>query len=117
MKDSSQQDYYSITLDDKTAADVITINVDPSDTLDYFDTMASGSVFTIDDTITLTGSSDYNIQYEIDFGDEWRTHFPDFKQVEKMCKEYPALEKAFEKFKTTYEMVKDDYANKTRDEG
>ena len=64
----------------------------------------------------ITISSDFSTQYEIDFGEEWRTHFPDFREVEKMCKEYPALEKAFENFKTIYEMVKDDYASKTRDD-
>ena len=117
MKDSSQQDPYSITLNpcDEIKLDEIvnTITLDLNSSYNYASSMA-------DDVITITsGISDVDIttfdtQYEIDFGEEWRTHFPDFSQVEAMCKEYPALEKAFEKFKTTYEMVKDDYASKTR---
>jgi hypothetical protein len=35
--------------------------------------------------------------------------FPDFNRVQKMCKEYPGLAIAFEKFKTTYKLVKDHY--------
>ena len=34
---------------------------------------------------------------------------PDFNKIEKMCKEYPGLAIAFEKFKTTYKLVKDHY--------
>ena len=35
--------------------------------------------------------------------------FPEWAKVEKMCEEYPGLKIAFEKFKTTYNLVKDDY--------
>jgi hypothetical protein len=35
--------------------------------------------------------------------------FPDFSRIQKMCKEYPGLAIAFEKFKTVYSLVKDDY--------
>ena len=119
MSNSSPQDIYSITLNsDDISTDTITITVDPQhyaydsmvgDISMYTNTLAT-------DTITITGTGDLSEQYEIDFGDEWRTHFPDFNKVEEMCKEYPALEKAFEKFKTTYEMVKDDYDSKTRNQ-
>ena len=34
---------------------------------------------------------------------------PDYNRIEKMCKEYPGLAVAFEKFKTVYKLVKDDY--------
>lgn len=118
MKNSSQQEVYSITLSDDILLDAntLTINVDPADLSYYNNTM-------VGDSLTITGGgvdtisidSDYNTQYEIDFGDEWRTHFPDYYKVEEMCKHYPALEKALENFKTIYEMVKDDYDSKTRD--
>jgi hypothetical protein len=44
----------------------------------------------------------------------WKTEefvdcFPDFSRVEKMCEQYPGLKIAFEKFKTVYTLVKDDY--------
>lgn len=37
------------------------------------------------------------------------TKFPDWDRIEKMCEIYPALKIAFEKFRTTYRLVKDDY--------
>ena len=40
---------------------------------------------------------------------EWVNCFPDFDRIEKMCEEYPGLKIAFEKFKTTYKLVKDHY--------
>ena len=36
---------------------------------------------------------------------------PNINRIEAMCKEYPGLAIAFEKFKTTYNIVKDDYDN------
>jgi hypothetical protein len=36
---------------------------------------------------------------------------PNINRIEDMCKEYPGLAIAFEKFKTTYNIVKDDYDN------
>jgi hypothetical protein len=36
---------------------------------------------------------------------------PNFDRIQKMCKEYPGLAIAFEKFKTTYYLVKDEYDN------
>ena len=34
---------------------------------------------------------------------------PEISRIEAMCKEYPGLAIAFEKFKTVYALVKDDY--------
>jgi hypothetical protein len=42
-------------------------------------------------------------------GEEWIHKFPDWTRVEDMCKEYPGLAIAFEKFKTVYKLVADDY--------
>ena len=41
--------------------------------------------------------------------EDWVNQFPDWNRVQKMCKEYPGLQIAFEKFKTTYKLVKDHY--------
>lgn len=95
---SSLQTIYSITLDDK-----ITFS-DYGVALEHY-RMKDQNI--IQSNLPVA-------QYELDFGEEWRTHFPDFSEISAMCKEYPALEKAFENFKTLYEIVKDDYANKTR---
>lgn len=43
--------------------------------------------------------------------EEWVERFPDFKRVDDMCKKYPALKIAYDKFVTTYKMIKDDYDN------
>jgi len=35
--------------------------------------------------------------------------FPDFDRIKSMCEHYPGLRIAYEKFVTTYKLVKDDY--------
>ena len=42
-------------------------------------------------------------------GEDWVDKFPDFDKIQKMCEEYPGLKIAFEKFKTTYKLVRDHY--------
>ena len=39
------------------------------------------------------------------------TQFPDWSRVQEMCEIYPGLKIAFEKFKTTYHLVKEDFDN------
>jgi len=41
--------------------------------------------------------------------EEFVNCFPELSRIEKMCEQYPGLKIAFEKFKTTYKLVKDDY--------
>ena len=43
---------------------------------------------------------------------EWENSYPDFAMVSEMCKEYPALEKAYENFKTIYKLVNQDWNGK-----
>lgn len=43
--------------------------------------------------------------------EEFVNCMPDINRIENMCKQYPGLAIAFEKFKTTYNIVKDDYDN------
>ena len=57
------------------------------------------------DTITISNLNDFNWMAPT----EWVNGFPDWGRIEKMCNEYPALKIAFEKFKTTYKLVQDDY--------
>ena len=42
----------------------------------------------------------------------WQDTLPDVKTVNKMCKEYPALAKAYENFQTVYKLVEQDYKGK-----
>lgn len=61
---------------------------------------------TIDgDTINLDNITIYQ---PIEFEDE----MPAVAKVEDMCKNYPALEKAYENFKTIYKMVHQDWQGK-----
>jgi len=41
--------------------------------------------------------------------EDWKDQFPNWSEVQKMCEEYPGLKIAFEKFKTTYLLVKNHY--------
>ena len=45
----------------------------------------------------------------------WENKLPDPARVEKMCKHYPALEKAYENFKSIYKMVEQDYKGNHED--
>ncbi len=45
----------------------------------------------------------------IQLPEEWKDCFPDWSRIQKMCEMYPGLKIAFEKFKTTYKLVQDDY--------
>jgi hypothetical protein len=65
------------------------------------------TIGTVSNTITLDNiaTSQFNWKSPEEFVDA----FPDYDRVEKMCKEYPGLAIAFEKFKTVYNLVKDHY--------
>lgn len=67
----------------------------------------SGSGYKSGATIS-TSQIDFSTIWGTD-GEEWATRFPDWERVNDMCKEYPALAIAFEKFKTVYKLVADDY--------
>lgn len=128
MSNSSQQ----TTLSDISIKDLLISDSSNIDSITLGSTMSySGSTFTIDttsigaaqpvytintsNTITLTGSGDYNIsQMDFNFGNqEWEDSFPSWHRVQDMCEKYPGLKIAFDNFKVFYEMVKDDYDNPT----
>ena len=68
-----------------------------------------GSGITSAGTVSINNISGAGTGYEWNFSEEWDGCFPDFQRIQKMCEEYPALKIAFEKFKTTYKLVKDHY--------
>lgn len=124
MNNSSQEQIYTITLDntDTFSNDVVS-----------WDT-ASIPALTTSDIITLTspnygtGSITYSNIETIDlskidtftsftnfYKDEFDGRFPDYDRVQEMCKEYPGLEIAYRKFKEVYKMVKEDYDGKERE--
>jgi hypothetical protein len=57
----------------------------------------------------LGGISIDTSNFRINLPEEWVNCFPEFARIEKMCEEYPGLKIAYEKFKTTYKLVKDHY--------
>jgi len=114
MNSSSAPETYSITLNSDTIdlssiTSANTVTIDTSVFAGSY-TLASGSISTISplDTITIGGSDNWSFNLPI----EWVDSFPSYSEVEKMCKEYPALKIAFEKFKQTYAMIEDDWEAK-----
>jgi hypothetical protein len=113
-------------------SDVITIDVTNNMTMgatgsSYFYTAGSG-ISGSTGTVTLSGGGGYTVSTGIgttftlndvsatEFNwkhNEWEDCFPDFDRVKAMCEQYPGLDIAFEKFKTVYKLVKDDYDNPT----
>jgi len=91
----------------------------------YYNTGASGSSdtitisnggYTISGGITSPGYiSSVSISGGSGTGYTWGTTeefvncLPDFNRVKAMCEQYPGLKIAYEKFVTTYKLVKDDY--------
>jgi hypothetical protein len=79
-------------------------------------------MYTIDsidnNTITITGP-------DIPFGhpsglwtptEPFVNGFPEWEEFNKMCKEYPGLEKVYEHMKAYYNMCKDDWESKKRED-
>ena len=92
----------------------------------YYYTTGAGSGGFSSDTITISGGgSGYTIgavgsstvtlndinttSFNWKIPEEFVDAFPNYDRIEKMCKEYPGLAIAFEKFKTVYNLVKDHY--------
>ena len=118
MNTSLAQDIYSIT-----SSDTITLTSTASSssgTSYYYNTGGSSG------TVTLTSSTGSGYAGGVIAQDltaidpnifTWKTPeefvdaFPDFDRIQKMCKTYPGLKIAYEKFVTTYKLVKDDYDN------
>jgi hypothetical protein len=125
MTQSKKSDEYTIVLDElaKGIADdidnQITINLNDTygATTTYWagdsitDVVYSDSndgTFTITDDATTINIGDWNLSG--DFGAISINPY----EVEKMCKEYPALDKVWRNFKSVYDMVKQDYEGKKK---
>jgi hypothetical protein len=83
----------------------------------YYYTSGS-SPFTTASTVTISGVggisslNSYAIDpsiFQVNVPEEFVDCLPDFDRIQNMCKEYPGLQIAFEKFKTTYLLVKNHY--------
>ena len=113
-----------------TSSDTITFSSSITDTItignttmvsipstNYYYTSGSGT-FTTGSTVTIGGVggisslNSYAVDasiFQVNVPEEFVDCLPDFDRVQKMCNEYPGLQIAFEKFKTTYLLVKNHY--------
>ena len=92
-----------------TLNDDTTITIGGQSSSDYvYSTALSGTSpsYVLSDTVTIDGvSSEYNITWPLN-------NSIDIDEIERMCKEYPALEKTWRNFKATYDLVKQDWKGK-----
>lgn len=117
MNNISAQETYSITLDDSVATSSSSVT---SIDLSGLTTYSTGSTITLNlptptTTYSFTNSNSndtitFSNIFATEYGtEEWRDCFPGWTRIQDMCEQYPGLKIAFEKFKTTYYLVKDDY--------
>lgn len=103
---------YTINSNDTISIDLSAIQTTTIGTIDFSNYNMNSSVGGISispiDTITI-GSSDSSYTNIWEIETEWDNSFPEWNRVQDMCKKYPGLQIAFEKFKTVYKLVKDDY--------
>lgn len=117
MSTSSAQPTYSITSGSIDISSLDTITLTGSA---YSPTGAYGSAGTITisngsysigsgTSTTFTSGAGVGSEYIWNIPEEFINSFPSFDRIQQMCEEYPGLKIAFEKFKTTYYLVKDDF--------
>ena len=91
--------------------DISSISTTSSSTIDSSHLTVNTSTIgthTFDDNYTFTSTYESPIEFE----DE----MPSMSVVNEMCSEYPTLKTAYEKFKTVYKMVEQDYKGKIENE-
>ena len=80
----------------------------------YTTTYSSGAGATVGGITSIGGAGNIpniNISGGVNWSmpEEFVNCLPDFDRITKMCEQYPGLKIAYEKFKTTYKLVKDHY--------
>ena len=68
-----------------------------------------GTINTSSGTVSIGTVSGAGTGFNWNVTEEFVDCLPDFNRVKAMCEEYPGLKIAYEKFVTTYRLVKDDY--------
>jgi len=79
-------------------------------TYDFGSLSPSPTTITFDTLDTL--QTDDNITFDVN-----NINMIDISEIEDMCTEYPALEKAWRNFKTLYDMTLQDYKGKQKERG
>ena len=110
---TTSSDTITITsLDSIDLSSIASMNTSISYPSSYTHPVGAISISSTIPTLTTSQLSSLYINtsdYGIKISQDWEDCFPDWDRVQKMCKEYPGLQIAFEKFKTTYKLVKDHY--------
>jgi hypothetical protein len=112
---------YTITLDSGETIDLSNIidmsgyiTIDLNNTHGATTTYLSDTITNGNGSFTITGStSDWVNDSTFNINSIFKNNI-DQDEVERMCKEYPGLEKVWQNFKTVYEMVKQDYEGKKK---
>jgi len=68
-----------------------------------------GGGLTSSGTVSIGTITGVGTGYNWGITEEFVNCLPDFNRVQAMCEQYPGLKIAYEKFVTTYKLVKDDY--------
>ena len=101
----NDDDTFTISIGDSTYTNTSTIDISNITTV-----TDSDYTFNIDDISSgdVTFTTDIkNSTYDWSIND-----YIDPEEVERMCKEYPALAKVWQNFKSVYDMVQQDYKGK-----
>jgi hypothetical protein len=122
MNNSSAQQDYSITSSDTITIDMSSLSSSSVDTITLSGsyttgtnynglTIGSGSPYTFSSGSSgITGITAQDIStFNWNLNEEFVNCLPDLNRVKNMCEEYPGLKIAYEKFVTTYKLVKDHY--------
>tara|TARA_B110000977_G_scaffold149485_1_gene189476 strand:+ start:461 stop:829 length:369 start_codon:yes stop_codon:yes gene_type:complete len=111
IKSKDNDSITTINLNNLYEPNTITISSSPSD-CEYTTDTGSEYTFNISDTVpgTVGTISTPTFTTKIDLGT--KLNFLD--DVERMCKEYPALEKVWRNFKNVYDMCEQDYKGKVK---
>jgi hypothetical protein len=82
------------------------------------DTTMISSGYSTTDTITISDGTDSYTSPTWDWmtTTPFENGFPDWRDFQEMCKEYPGLEKTFEHMKVFYKLCKDEWEAKKRGE-
>jgi len=122
MTQSKDENTVTLTLGDfmEDEDNTVTINLD--------ETYGTSTTYWAGDSVTdvvYTGTNDGSFTIDVNSEDtinigDWNLS-GDFgaisinpSEVERMCKEYPALEKVWRNFKAVYDMIKQDYEGKKK---
>jgi len=103
-------DVSDFDLDDLVVSTDDTITISDSVysiTTNSADWISNSGTITLDSNV-YTGATDVNIDWI------YNNMNIDPDKVERMCKEYPALEKVWRNFKSVYDMCKQDYEGKEK---